>query len=145
MSDSVELEPSAFRENFPSLYTTAWRALRSNGDNPLGKLSFSPFDARLIQEPYPIVEPRLAPRLSASVRPKNRFRHLTHHDGSWRFQLRIPRQESRLTRRGFVVGKPNFAILAMPSRQNARHRADSSFSLPAAKATTGASSAARPP
>src|ERR1700677_730340 len=37
-----------------------------------------------------MVEPRLAPRLSAAARPKNRFRHLTRHGGSWRFQLRIP-------------------------------------------------------
>lgn len=37
-----------------------------------------------------MVEPRLAPRLSAAARPKNRFRHLTRHGGSWRFQLRVP-------------------------------------------------------
>ena len=37
-----------------------------------------------------MVEPRLAPRLSASDRPKIRLRHLTRHGGSWRFQLRIP-------------------------------------------------------
>ena len=37
-----------------------------------------------------MVEPRLAPRLSVAARPKGRFRHLTRHGGSWRFQLRVP-------------------------------------------------------